>query len=126
MSPRIQTIDAHTLHDWIENDEALLIDVREAHEHARAHIPAATLKPLSRLGTEPLPDSNGRKVVICCASGARSLMAADRMLANHYGSVCNLDGGINAWQLAGYEIAQDENAAASAFPGLFSLFRSAG
>ncbi|MDH3228194.1 MAG: rhodanese-like domain-containing protein [Alphaproteobacteria bacterium] len=126
MSPRIQTIDAHTLHDWIEKDEALLIDVREAQEHARAHIPAAILQPLSRLGAEALPEANGRRVVICCASGARSLMAADRMLADRYGSVCNLDGGIAAWQLAGYEVAQDENATASAFPGLFSLFRSAG
>ena len=126
MPARIETIDAHTLHDWIERDEALLIDVREAHEHARAHIPAATLKPLSRLASETLPEANGRRVVVCCASGARSLMAADRMLANHYGSVCNLDGGIAAWQLAGYEVAPDENAAAGAFPGLFSLFRSAG
>lgn len=126
MPARIETIDARTLHDWIEKDEALLIDVREAREHARAHIPAATLQPLSRLGSASLPEANGRKVVVCCASGARSLMAADRMLANHYGSVCNLDGGIAAWQLAGYEIAQDENAAATAFPGLFSLFRNAG
>ena len=126
MSPRIQTIDAHTLHDWIEADQALLIDVREAQEHARAHIPAAILQPLSRLGTEPLPEADGRRIVICCASGARSLMAADRMLADHYGSVCNLDGGIAAWQLAGYEVAQDENAAAIAFPGLLSLFRNAG
>lgn len=126
MTARIQTIDAHTLHDWIENDEVVLIDVREAREHARAHIPAALLKPLSRLATEQLPEAGGRKIVICCASGNRSLMAADRLFADHYGSVCNLDGGIAAWQLAGYEIAQDENAAASAFPGLFSLFRNAG
>ncbi|UCH73898.1 MAG: rhodanese-like domain-containing protein [Rhodospirillales bacterium] len=126
MPARIGNIDAHTLHDWIENDEVLLIDVRESHEHARAHIPAALLKPLSRLGVEPLPQADGRKVVICCASGARSLMAADRLLADHYGSVCNLDGGLAAWQLAGYEIAWDENAAAGLFPGLFSLLRSTG
>jgi len=126
MSARIETIDPHTLHDWIERDEALLIDVREAHEHARAHIPTAMLKPLSRLASEALPEANGRRVVVCCASGARSLMAADRMLAQHYGSVCNLDGGIAAWQLAGYEVARNDNAAAGAFLGLFSLFRSTG
>jgi len=126
MTARIQTIDAHILHDWIEKDEAILIDVREPHEHARAHIPAATLKPLSRLASEELPEAGGRKVVICCASGARSLMAADRLFADHYGGVYNLDGGISAWQIAGYAIAQAEIAAASVFPGLFSLFRNAG
>lgn len=126
MTARIQTIDAHTLHDWIEKDEAVLIDVREAREHASAHIPAARLMPLSRIANEQLPEAGGRKVVICCASGNRSLMAADRLFADHYGSVCNLDGGIAAWQLAGYDVARDEKAASGVFPGLFSLFRSAG
>lgn len=125
MNAKIKTISPHALHDWIERDEALLIDVREPHEYARAHIPAAMLKPLSRLASEPLPEADGRTVVVCCASGKRSLMAADRLLADHYGSVCNLDGGIAAWQLAGYEIAWGDGAAIAA-PGGFSPFRSTG
>ena len=101
----VQSIDVHTLHDWIEKDEVLLIDVRETHEHAHTHIPAAKLQPLSTINGLQLPDAGGRKVVVCCASGARSLMVADRLLATHYGGVYNLDGGIAAWQIAGYPVA---------------------
>lgn len=126
MQTRIETIDAATLHEWMAEDAVLLIDVREAQEHTRAHIPGATLKSLSRLGTAELPDAGGRKVVVYCASGMRSLMAADRLLADHYGGVGNLDGGIAAWQLAGYQVEQDETAQPRAMPGLFSMARGAG
>jgi rhodanese-related sulfurtransferase len=120
----VQTIDVHTLHDWIEKDEVLLIDVREMHEHAQAHIPAAKLQPLSTLNRIKLPDSGGRKVVVCCASGARSLMAADRLLAAHYGDVYNLDGGMAAWQIAGYPVAGDGKAVSGPLSGSFNMFRN--
>jgi len=100
----VQTIDAATLHEWLESDEAVLIDVREPHEYARAHIPGAVLKPLSRLAGETLPEAGDRKVVVCCASGARSLIAADRILADRYGGVFNLEGGLGGWHRAGYQI----------------------
>lgn len=117
----VQSVDANTLHDWIEKDAVLLIDVREPHEHARAHIPAAKPMPLSTLASAELPDAGGKKVVICCASGARSLMAADRLFAHHYGEVYNLHGGMSGWRMAGYPLEQDENAAAGAFPGLWAM-----
>lgn len=121
----VQTIDVRTLHDWLEHDQALLIDVREPHEHARAHIPAAQLKPLSALSTTALPDAEGRKVVVCCASGARSLMAADRLLAGHYGEVYNLDGGLAAWRNAGYDLAADSHPPSGVLQGLSGLLRRA-
>lgn len=122
----VQTIDAHTLHSWVENGEAVLIDVREAHEYARAHIPGSVLKPLSRLAGEDLPDANGRKIVVCCASGARSLIAADRLLAGHYGSVYNLHGGMAGWQMAGYGVERDKNAGGGLLDSVFSMFKNAG
>jgi rhodanese-related sulfurtransferase len=122
----VQTVDARTLYEWIERDEVLLIDVREPNEHARAHIPAAKLMPLSRLGTTELPDATGRKVVVCCASGARSAMAAERLFIHHYEDVYNLHGGMMAWQMAGLETGRDENAPTSPLSGLFSMFRQTG
>lgn len=122
----VQTVDAHTLNDWIVNDDVLLIDVREPHEHARAHIPAAVLMPLSKLGGIELPDAGGKKVAIVCATGARSAMAAERLFAHHYGSAYNVHGGMMAWQMAGMEVAQDPSAMTGPLSGLFSMFRSAG
>ena len=104
MNP-VQTIDAPTLHEWIEADGVLLIDVREPHEHASAHIPAAVLMPLSELGSAELPDAGGRKVVVMCASGARSAMAAERFFVHHYETVYNLEGGMMGWRMAGLKVA---------------------
>jgi len=121
----VQTIDARTLRDWIEKNEALLIDVREAHEYARGHIPGSVPKPLSRLGSEDLPEADGRKVVVCCASGARSLIAAEKLLAAHYGGVFNLHGGMSGWQLAGFDIEQDRDAGSGILDSVFAAFRGA-
>ncbi|MBE9553240.1 MAG: rhodanese-like domain-containing protein [Proteobacteria bacterium] len=119
----VQTIDANTLNDWIVKEEVLLIDVREPNEHARAHIPAAVLMPLSGLGSADLPDAGGRNVAVVCASGARSAMAAERLFAHHYDSVYNLHGGMIGWQMAGLNVARQENATSG---GLFSMFRRSG
>lgn len=119
----VQTIDANTLNDWIVKEEVLLIDVREPNEHARAHIPAAVLMPLSGLGSADLPDAGGRNVAVVCASGARSAMAAERLFAHHYDSVYNLHGGMIGWQMAGLNVVQNKNATSG---GLFSMFRRSG
>lgn len=116
----VETIDANTLNEWIGREEVLLIDVRETNEHARAHIPAAVLMPLSRLGSSELPDAGGKKVAIFCATGARSAMAAERLFAHHYDNVFNVHGGMMGWQMAGLDIARDASAASG---GLFSMFR---
>ena len=127
MSKKVEHVDARTLHDWIAKGEAIVIDVREPHEYLRAHIPGSLQLPLSRLGAQELPAAEGRKVVVSCASGMRSLMAADRVLAAHYGTVYNLHGGLSGWQSAGFEVARDEQAAAQGlFPNLFAMFRNAG
>jgi rhodanese-related sulfurtransferase len=114
--PAVQTIDATTLNDWIGKDEVLLIDVREVNEHARAHIPAAVLMPLSRLGSAELPDAGDRKIAVVCATGARSAMAAERLFAHHYDSVYNVHGGMMGWQMAGLDVGQGDNIV-SAVPG---------
>lgn len=119
----VQNVDAQTLNDWIGKDEVLLIDVREANEHARAHIPASVLMPLSRLGSAELPDAGGKKVAVFCATGARSAMAAERLFAHHYDSVYNVHGGMMGWKMAGLNVARNENAASG---GLFSMFRRSG
>lgn len=121
----VQTVDANTLNEWIGKDEVLLIDVREPNEHARAHIPAAVLMPLSKLGGTELPDAEGKKVVVVCASGARSAMAAERLFAQHYDNVYNVHGGMMGWKMAGLEVAQNQSTASNPLGGLFSMFRTA-
>lgn len=120
MTDAVQAVDAATLQQWMTNDDVVLIDVREASEYARASIPGSRHLPLSSLHMADLPDHDGKNVVVSCATGRRSMMAAKGRLAAHYGGVYNLDGGLSAWQLAGYDIARDSSAACET-PGLFSF-----
>lgn len=103
----IKTVDANTLKRWLDNDEALVLDVREPAEHAAENIAGATLLPLSKVNKSALPDTRGRKLVIHCRSGKRSTNACEKLLAEDANlEVYNLEGGISAWNAAGHAIAE--------------------
>ncbi len=102
----VQSVDTHTLKYWLDNDEAILLDVREPAEHALEHIPEAHLLPLGQVSLQSLPSLQGKKVVIHCRSGQRSLMACHKLAAEEASlELYNLTGGILAWRDAGYPVA---------------------
>ena len=55
MNNTLTKIDAKTTHQWIEQNKAVLIDVRETDEYIREHIPEAHLVPLSGFNPEDFP-----------------------------------------------------------------------
>ena len=85
---------------WLEAGEILLIDVREVNEYAVERIHGALLYPLSTFDPKAIP-LEGRKLVLQCGSGKRSLMAAHKLLAAGFGQLTHLAGGIQAWKAAG-------------------------
>ena len=86
-------------------DGALVIDVREADEYAAGHVPGARLMPLrtvpARCGELP----TGRSVFVICASGNRSLSAAD-FLTRAGVDAWSVAGGTGAWTVAGRPVAR--------------------
>jgi rhodanese-related sulfurtransferase len=94
----IKNVDAATLKTWLQNDEVVLIDVREPFEYEAANISQAILMPLATISNQVLPQLNGKKLVIHCRSGKRSLDACNLLLVeNEDLEVYNLEGGILAW-----------------------------
>ncbi len=89
---------------------AVMIDIREADEHAREHIPGARHHALSRID-QSTPIRNGDDVLIFhCRSGARTKGHAARLAA--LTSQCEtyiLEGGIDAWRNAGLPVALDRS-----------------
>lgn len=73
-----------------------VIDVREPHEIARLAAPCASFRqlPLAQLlhGQPSMPA--GRRYLLVCASGKRSLAAAQELRSRGYGEVFSLRGGI--------------------------------
>jgi rhodanese-related sulfurtransferase len=78
---------------WLEQGEVLLIDVREPEEFVAARIPGALLYPLSTFDPRALP-REGRRLVLLCHSGRRSLTAAQWLLQAGHARATHLAGGM--------------------------------
>ncbi|MFY8114488.1 MAG: rhodanese-like domain-containing protein [Rhabdaerophilum sp.] len=90
----------------LEDGSILLVDVREAHEFAAGHIPGSVSLPLSRFAVDDLPAAEGRRYVLSCAAGVRSMQAA--MLAHQQGKPIDAHyrGGFKDWFFAGEPVEQ--------------------
>lgn len=85
---------------------AVLVDIREADEHAREQVTGAHHLPLSKLDEADLALHEGKPVVFHCRSGARTAAHAAR-LAGKVGGACDafiIDGGLDAWKKAGLPV----------------------
>jgi rhodanese-related sulfurtransferase len=85
---------------------AVLIDIREADEHARERIPGARHHALSRLDADHPARPGDEVLVFHCRSGGRTQANAQRLAAASGG--CDayvIEGGIEAWKQAGLPTA---------------------
>ena len=75
-----------------------LLDVRQPGEYEAEHIPGAKLIPLPALKDGLSQLDKQRPVIVYCASGGRSLAAAQLLSGLDFNEIYNLQGGIKAWQ----------------------------
>lgn len=83
----------------------LLIDVREPPEYQRGHIPQAQLLPMRQIPKQGQTLPTEPPIVLVCRSGRRSRIAAGILKDMGYQKVYNLQGGMLAWEAAGYPVA---------------------
>ncbi len=97
-------IDAAEAKRLLAAADTVLVDCREADEHARERIAGARLVPLSALTVEEIAGLGAKRVILHCRSGRRSLDAATRCagLADRGIEVRSLTGGIEGWKSAGF------------------------
>ena len=75
-----------------------LLDVRQPFEYEEAHLPGAKLIPLPRL-LDAMEELDRRQpVLVYCAMGGRSRMAAQLLANQGFGEVYQIQGGIDAWE----------------------------
>jgi rhodanese-related sulfurtransferase len=81
---------------------AVLIDIREAAEHAGENIPGARHQALSQIDAQHPVRAGDTVLIFHCKSGARTNMNAQRLAASAgQCEVYILGGGIEAWKRAG-------------------------
>jgi len=96
----------------LTSGDAILIDLREPEEVAGGKIPGSINVPRGMLEFRADPTSPyhqaplepSQRVILHCAAGGRSALAAAALQAMGYGNVAHLDGGITAWKDAGRPI----------------------
>ena len=74
-----------------------LLDVRQDVEWASGHAEAAMHIPLAELKQRSNEIAPDQPVVVICASGNRSAMAATLLAKSGFTSVYNFSGGMSAW-----------------------------
>jgi rhodanese-related sulfurtransferase len=83
---------------------AFMLDVRTIKEWNAGHIPGATLIPLDQLSARYGELPTGQEIVIYCRSGNRSAQALSLLSDAGMSDIFSMDGGINNWISAGYEV----------------------
>jgi rhodanese-related sulfurtransferase len=94
----------------LKTGRAVLIDIREPDEFARAHVPGALPRPLSGFEAAHLKIEPGRDVVFTCKTGMRTGANCDRLSASVEGEAFVLAGGLDGWAAAGLPVSQNATA----------------
>ena len=102
----ITETDAEAVRQRLADGEAFtLVDVREAAEWDRGHLPGAvhvSRGVLERDAEAAFPDLD-TPLVLYCGGGYRSALAAQSLGQMGYTAVASMDGGWRAWTDAGFE-----------------------
>lgn len=96
--PKLKELSPLEVREGLASGRYLLVDVREAAEHAAERIQGAQLVPLSTFDPAALPDTGGKVVVFQCGSGKRSAMAVEKCRKAGLKHDCHMTGGIGAWK----------------------------
>ncbi|HEX6478605.1 MAG TPA: rhodanese-like domain-containing protein [Ktedonobacteraceae bacterium] len=101
-----------------QGQAGLLVDVREPAEWDKGHIPGAVSAPRGMLEwyadpTTPyarpeLTTKRDARIIVQCASGGRSMLAAETLKKMGYTNVVNMAGGFNEWARQGFPVESAE------------------
>jgi hydroxyacylglutathione hydrolase len=85
-------------------EPTVVLDVRTPAEWRTGHIAQARHVPAQEIGEQAAALRDGREVVVVCASGYRSTVAASVLERAGVSRVSNVTGGMNAWRRAGLPV----------------------
>ena len=106
----IETVSVEDAFDVADDDDVVFVDVREtAERQASGGISGSVHAPRGFLEFHADPESpmhapalaGGKRLILYCGSGSRSILAAKTLTDMGIENVCNLAGGFAGWQEAG-------------------------
>ena len=105
-SVKVNNLDANAFASDIKNHGVVVLDVRTAGEYASGHIENAINIDVESSEFDAQIAKLDKKVeyAVYCHSGRRSGIATEKMAKSGFEKVTNLNGGIQAWQAAGFPL----------------------
>lgn len=114
----VSEISIEEFDEMIENhDDLLVVDVRDAAEFQRGHIPGARLIPREmleetmddarRLRLDKLLGTRQRTLVLCSQDGSHSAAPVHMLQQMGFEKVYSLTGGINRWKARGFALVTE-------------------
>ncbi|HXH07106.1 MAG TPA: rhodanese-like domain-containing protein [Vicinamibacterales bacterium] len=106
---RVENLSVEQVAAELQQGDVTIIDIREPDERAQGAIPGSVSAPRGMLEFWADPTSPyhrpefdpSRRIILTCASGGRSALAADTLQQMGFTRVAHLEGGFKAWQAAG-------------------------
>ncbi len=96
----VQSINASQGKQFISErslDSITILDVRQHNEYEEEHLPGAKLIPLPELHDRVDELDVNKEIMVYCAIGGRSRVAAQMLIEKGFKNVFNLSGGIKGW-----------------------------
>lgn len=100
------TVDASTVAAIKDQEGVWVLDVREQSEYDEGHIPGVTLIPMGEVPNRLSEIPTDQQVIVTCRSGNRSGQITEYLREQGFTNVHNMEGGILAWQAAGFEVEE--------------------
>jgi rhodanese-related sulfurtransferase len=97
-----KTIGAQGLVDWVNQHNALVLDVRDRKAFASGHIAQSLNIPFATLekSLSELEDHRGRPLVLVCQHGQQAGAAGTVLRKHKFEPVLRLEGGLAGWRAA--------------------------
>ncbi len=108
----VKSLTAEEARDFMENNPVgsyTLLDVRQPKEYEESHMAGAKLAPLPQLSDFYKDLDREKPIIVYCAIGGRSRVAAQMLAGNDFTEVFNLTGGIKSWNGASARGPQEMN-----------------
>ncbi|HEY8311620.1 MAG TPA: rhodanese-like domain-containing protein [Gemmatimonadaceae bacterium] len=102
---RVSEIDAANAITTHTNGDTVFLDVREPNEWNLGHVPNALHIPRGQLeGKVEGAIDRGKNIIVYCAGGSRSALAADTLRQMGYENVKSMQGGFRGWAESGGDV----------------------
>ncbi|MDX8389373.1 MAG: rhodanese-like domain-containing protein [Mariprofundaceae bacterium] len=107
IAPKLSGVKTISASEYMQiaREPHTILDVRQLGEWTSGHAKEAIHIPLGEVGKRMCEITQETPVVVICASGNRSAMAATKLAKSGFDTVYNFSGGMGAWQAAGLPLS---------------------